>query len=63
MESFEYALPEETTTEELLTLVEKLNNDDSVDGILCQLPLPKQIDEKKYLTQSCHIRMLTHSIL
>ena len=45
MESFEYALPEETTTEELLELVEKLNNDDNVDGILCQLPLPKQIDE------------------
>lgn len=49
MESFEYALPEETTTEELLELVEKLNNDDTVDGILCQLPLPKQIDEKKVL--------------
>ncbi len=49
MESFEYALPEETTTEELLELVEKLNNDDTVDGILCQLPLPKQIDEQKVL--------------
>lgn len=43
--SFEYALPEETTQEELLELVEKLNNDDKVNGILCQLPLPKQIDE------------------
>ncbi|MCI7803799.1 MAG: bifunctional methylenetetrahydrofolate dehydrogenase/methenyltetrahydrofolate cyclohydrolase FolD [Oscillospiraceae bacterium] len=43
--SFEYALPEEITQEELLELVEKLNNDDSVDGILCQLPLPEQIDE------------------
>ncbi len=49
MESFEYALPEETTTEELLELVEKLNIDDAVDGILCQLPLPKQIDEQKVL--------------
>lgn len=49
MESFEYALPEETTTEELLELVEKLNNDDKVDGILCQLPLPKQIDEQKVI--------------
>ncbi|MGN1160848.1 MAG: bifunctional 5,10-methylenetetrahydrofolate dehydrogenase/5,10-methenyltetrahydrofolate cyclohydrolase, partial [Candidatus Fimenecus sp.] len=49
MESFEYALPEETTTEELLELVEKLNNDNAVDGILCQLPLPKQIDEKRVL--------------
>lgn len=43
--SYEYALPEETTEEELLNLVEKLNNDDTVDGILVQLPLPSQIDE------------------
>jgi len=43
--SYEYALPEETTQEELLSLVEKLNNDDKVNGILVQLPLPKQIDE------------------
>lgn len=45
-ESFEYALPEETTQEELLALVDKLNKDDTVNGILVQLPLPKQIDEK-----------------
>lgn len=44
--SYEYALPEETTTEELLELINNLNNDDKVDGILCQLPLPKHIDEK-----------------
>lgn len=44
-ESFEYALPEETTQEELLGLVEKLNRDSKVNGILVQLPLPKQIDE------------------
>jgi methylenetetrahydrofolate dehydrogenase (NADP+)/methenyltetrahydrofolate cyclohydrolase len=43
--SYEYALPEETTQQELLELVEKLNNDDNVDGILCQLPLPGHIDE------------------
>ena len=43
--SYEYALPEETTQEELLELVDKLNADDKVDGILVQLPLPKQIDE------------------
>lgn len=49
MESFEYALSEETTTEELLELIEKLNNDVAVDGILCQLPLPKQIDEQKVI--------------
>lgn len=49
MESFEYALSEDTTTEELLELIEKLNNDAAVDGILCQLPLPKQIDEQKVI--------------
>ena len=43
--SYEYALPTETTTDQLLTLIDKLNKDDKVDGILCQLPLPKQIDE------------------
>ena len=44
--SFKYALPEETTEEELLALVDKLNNDDRVDGILVQLPLPKHLDDK-----------------
>jgi len=39
-------LPEKTTQEELLDLVQKLNNDTSVHGILVQLPLPKHIDEK-----------------
>ena len=43
--SYEYALPEETTQEELLELVQKLNNDNNVNGILCQLPLPKHIEE------------------
>ena len=43
--SYEYALPQETTQEELLELVEKLNNDDKVNGILVQLPLPGQINE------------------
>lgn len=46
IKSFEYALPESTTQEELLELVEKLNADKSVHGILCQLPIPKHIDEK-----------------
>lgn len=45
IESYEYALPEETTEQELLNLVDKLNNDDKVNGILVQLPLPKQINE------------------
>ncbi len=44
--SFEYALPEETTQEELTALIEKLNNDEKVHGILCQLPLPSHLDEK-----------------
>ncbi len=43
--SFEYALPAETTQEELMDLIEKLNNDPKVNGILCQLPLPKHLDE------------------
>jgi len=44
--SFKYALPAETTEEELLALVDKLNNDDRVDGILVQLPLPKHLNDK-----------------
>lgn len=44
--SEEYALPEETTQEELLALVEELNHKDSINGILCQLPLPKQLNEE-----------------
>ncbi len=47
--SEEYALPNETTEEELLGLVNKLNNDDSISGILVQLPVPKHIDEKTIL--------------
>lgn len=50
-ESFEYALPKETTQEELLALVDKLNADDKVDGILVQLPLPKQIDENTIINR------------
>lgn len=44
--SEEYALPEDTTEQELLDLIEKLNNKKSINGILCQLPLPKHLDEK-----------------
>lgn len=44
--SYKYDLPAETTEEELLALVDKLNNDDKVDGILVQLPLPKHLDDK-----------------
>lgn len=47
--SLSYELPEETTEEELLALIEKLNNDDKVNGILVQLPVPKHIDEEKII--------------
>lgn len=46
IKSFEYALPEETTQDELLALIEKLNKSSEVNGILCQLPLPAHIDEQ-----------------
>ncbi|MBO7480267.1 MAG: bifunctional 5,10-methylene-tetrahydrofolate dehydrogenase/5,10-methylene-tetrahydrofolate cyclohydrolase, partial [Bacteroidales bacterium] len=42
-------LPASTTEEELLTEVKRLNEDDSVDGFIIQLPLPKHIDEQKIL--------------
>ena len=42
-------MPEETTEEELLQLVDDLNNDPAINGILVQLPLPKHIDENKIL--------------
>lgn len=45
IESLAYELPEETTEEELLTIIDKLNKDADVHGILCQLPLPKHINE------------------
>ena len=47
--SLSYELPENTTEEELLTLIERLNEDVSVHGILCQWPLPKHINEKTIL--------------
>ena len=45
--SFVYRLPEDTCEKELLDLIEKLNNDSDVDGILLQHPVPSQIDEMK----------------
>ena len=44
--SEEYALPEDTTQEEILEIIGMLNKKDDIDGILVQLPLPKHIDEK-----------------
>ncbi len=43
--SLSYELPEETTQEELMELIDELNHKDDVNGILVQLPLPKHIDE------------------
>lgn len=49
MESFEHRLPEDTSSEDLLALVDRLNNDDAVDGILVQLPLPDHLDEQSII--------------
>jgi methylenetetrahydrofolate dehydrogenase (NADP+) / methenyltetrahydrofolate cyclohydrolase len=49
MRSFEHKLPAATSEKELLALVERLNADDEVDGILVQLPLPRQIDALRVL--------------
>lgn len=49
MKSQLFRLPAETTEAQLLELVDQLNRDDSVHGILCQLPLPKHIPEKVIL--------------
>ena len=49
IESLSYELPQETTEAELLALVEKLNRDDAVNGILVQLPLPGHINEEKII--------------
>lgn len=47
--SDEYKLPVETSEQQLLELIDRLNADDRIDGILVQLPLPKQIDEAKII--------------
>lgn len=47
--SFEFALPESTTQEELNALVMELNERKDVNGILCQLPLPKHLDDKQVI--------------
>ena len=47
--SKEYALPEDTSEEALLQLIDTLNHDASIHGILVQLPVPKQIDENKII--------------
>ena len=49
MRAFDYKLPAETSEAELLALIDKLNADDNVNGILVQLPLPPQIDQHKII--------------
>jgi methylenetetrahydrofolate dehydrogenase (NADP+)/methenyltetrahydrofolate cyclohydrolase len=49
MESLEHRLPDTTTQGELIALVEQLNDDPTVDGILVQLPLPKHLDAQEVL--------------
>lgn len=49
IESVSYELPEETTEEQLLEIIDKLNKDSKINGILCQLPVPKHIDEDKII--------------
>ncbi len=49
MQSFQHTLPADTSEEDLLRLVDELNDNDEVHGILVQLPLPKHIDESKVL--------------
>lgn len=49
IESLEYTLPAETTTEQLLALIDELNADASVNGFICQLPVPRHIDKSAVL--------------
>lgn len=51
--SEEYALPENTTEAELLALINELNAKKSINGILCQLPLPRHLDEKLIINSIC----------
>ena len=51
IDSLSYELPETTTEEELLSLIDKLNEEAGVHGVLCQLPLPKHINEKTILNR------------
>jgi methylenetetrahydrofolate dehydrogenase (NADP+)/methenyltetrahydrofolate cyclohydrolase len=51
MESFEHRIPAETSEADLIALVDRLNADPSVDGILIQLPLPANVDEQAVLTR------------
>ncbi len=49
--SEEYTLPEDTSMESLLSLIDELNKRSDINGILCQLPLPKHMDEKQVINR------------
>ncbi|MBS0482976.1 MAG: bifunctional methylenetetrahydrofolate dehydrogenase/methenyltetrahydrofolate cyclohydrolase FolD [Proteobacteria bacterium] len=51
MASFEFTLPEDASQAELLAIIDRLNADASVDGILVQLPLPKHLDEQEVVAR------------
>ncbi len=54
--SYEYALKEDTTQQELLSLIDELNKRDDINGILCQLPLPKHLDESEVINSILPIK-------
>ncbi|MBT6119840.1 bifunctional methylenetetrahydrofolate dehydrogenase/methenyltetrahydrofolate cyclohydrolase FolD [bacterium] len=54
MKSFDYVLSAAVTEDELIALIERLNNDQDVDGILLQVPLPKGLNERKLLDLISH---------
>src|SRR4029079_394049 len=56
IEPFDHKLSTETTEAELLRLVGELNGDERVTGILCQLPLPEQIDEDRVIRSIARIK-------
>lgn len=60
-QSLAYDLPETTTQNELLELIDQLNNDDTVDGILVQLPLPEHLDSSMLLERINPAKMLMAS--
>lgn len=49
--SVKYALDANTTQDELNALIDKLNKDDKISGVLCQLPLPKHLDDKEVINR------------
>ena len=63
IKSFEYYLPESVTTEQLLELVETINSDENIDGLLVQLPLPKGVDEKTVLKAVSDVTLVSYDEL